>query len=121
MKSAAETLDGELSIKDAAAKIAASRWKSWPVMLRERVFGVVGREAIETAAKNGKAEKKLSEILDLGEFPHVHTDHSLHTALDRMGAAETELLPVVSRADVHQLLGVVTLDDVLTIYRVKGN
>ena len=49
----------------------------------------------------------------------MHADHSLHMALDRMGAANVDLLPVVSRANMRQLLGVVTLDDVLALYRVR--
>jgi len=39
-------------------------------------------------------------------------------ALERMGANQIELLPVVSRADVHKLEGVVTLADVLDFYGV---
>jgi CBS domain-containing protein len=38
--------------------------------------------------------------------------------LERMGAARLELLPVVSRADVHKLLGVITLRDVLNSFGV---
>jgi predicted transcriptional regulator len=89
------------------------------VVSHEGVIGVLAREVIESAAKNGDAEKKLSEIIAAGEFPHVHTDHSLHMALDRMGRANLDMLPVVSRANVHQLLGSVTLDDVLALYRVR--
>jgi predicted transcriptional regulator len=84
------------------------------------VIGVVGRDAIEAAAKNGDADRKLMELLALGDFPHVHADHSLHTALDRMGSSGLDTLPVVSRANVHQLLGVLTLDDVLALYRVRS-
>ena len=39
-------------------------------------------------------------------------------ALDRMGASQLDLLPVVSRANVHQLRGVVTLEDILAQYGV---
>jgi CBS domain-containing protein len=35
-----------------------------------------------------------------------------------MGAARLELLPVVSRADVHKLEGVITLRDVLDSFGV---
>jgi hypothetical protein len=35
-----------------------------------------------------------------------------------MGASRLDLLPVVNRADVHQLEGVVTLQDVLALYGV---
>jgi CBS domain-containing protein len=42
-------------------------------------------------------------------------------ALERMGASGVEILPVVSRADVHQVLGVVTLRDVLAAYGVGAD
>jgi CIC family chloride channel protein len=51
-------------------------------------------------------------------FPHVHLDQELDLALERMGANQIEILPVVSRADVHKLEGVVTLRDVLDAYGV---
>jgi CIC family chloride channel protein len=39
-------------------------------------------------------------------------------ALDRMGANQLDMLPVVNRADVHKLEGIVTLQDVLRLYGV---
>jgi len=36
-----------------------------------------------------------------------------------MGAAKLDVLPVVSRANVHHLMGVVVLQDVLNSYGVK--
>ena len=45
-------------------------------------------------------------------FPHVHSDQGLDLALERMGANQIEILPVVSRADIHKLEGIVTLRDV---------
>ena len=62
----------------------------------------------------------MTEFLDTSDFPHVHEDHSLHLVLDRMGANQLDLLPVVSRADVHQLEGVVRLHDVLALYGVRA-
>lgn len=49
---------------------------------------------------------------------HVHTDQDLHLALDRMGRAHVDRLPVVSREDVTDVIGVVTLADVLRAYGV---
>ena len=40
---------------------------------------------------------------------------------DRSRVHFVEALPVVSRANVHQLLGIVTFDDVLALYRVPRN
>ena len=49
-------------------------------------------------------------------FAHVHPDHSLPQVLERMGASGLNELPVVSRANVHDVLGIVILDDVLKAY-----
>ena len=48
----------------------------------------------------------------------MHMDHSLNMALDRMGASQLDVLPVVNRANVHKLEGIVTLQDVLRLYGV---
>ena len=68
-------------------------------------------------ALNGEA-KPLSELVNSMVFPHVHSDQSLDLALNRMGAAQLELLPVVNRANIHKLEGVITLSDVLNSYGV---
>jgi CIC family chloride channel protein len=121
MHAASETLDAETTLRDVVAKTRASTLSAWPVTSYPGVIAMVGREAIEVARKNGSAEKKLAELIGAAkDFPHLHADHSLHTALDRMGSSGLDIMPVVSRANVHQLLGVVTLDDVLALYRVRS-
>jgi len=70
----------------------------------------------------GRANKKLTELVGVLTFPHVHTDRGLDLALERMGANQVELLPVLSRADVHKLEGVITFRDVLDSFGVsRGN
>ena len=65
------------------------------------------------------ADKKLGELVDALVFPHVHPDQGLDLALERMGANQIEILPVVNRADVHKLEGIVTLRDVLGCVRCE--
>jgi CIC family chloride channel protein len=64
-------------------------------------------------------EKRLNELVDSRYFPHVHADHSLDLALERMGSTGFDLLPVVSRANIHELEGVVSLLDVLKAFGVR--
>ena len=71
------------------------------------------RELVESA------DKKLADLVDGFVFPHAHSDQGLDLALDRMGANQIEILPVVSRANVHKLEGIVTLRDVLDSYGVS--
>jgi len=58
----------------------------------------------------------LGDLIDPISFPHLHVDHPLSVALERMGMTHLDVLPVVSRADIHQMEGVVTLKDVLDSY-----
>jgi CIC family chloride channel protein len=44
----------------------------------------------------------------------------LHLALERMSANHLDVLPVVHRADIHKLEGIVTLGDVLDSYGVNN-
>jgi chloride channel protein, CIC family len=83
------------------------------------VIGIVRLQDLKREANDDFAGKRLREIVgESDDFPHVHADHPLYAALDRMGASQLDLLPVVNRANVHQLEGVVTLQDVLALYGV---
>jgi hypothetical protein len=71
------------------------------------------------ASVNGETTKPLRDLLDGRDFPYVHADHPLYVALERMGTVKLDLLPIVSRADIHYLMGVVFLADVLNSYGLK--
>jgi chloride channel protein, CIC family len=120
MRSATETLSAQLSVQEAVERVASSQFRAWPLMDEGTIVGVVSRTTLMKAVDEGKAEQTLLSLLDTLEFPHVHTDHALHLALERMSGAHIDLLPVVNRADVHKLEGVVTLRDVLDSYGVDS-
>jgi len=61
---------------------------------------------------------EIRQLVKDAEFPHLHSDHTLDVALHRMGSSHMQELPVVSRRDVHELEGLVALDDVLRLYGV---
>jgi hypothetical protein len=97
---------------------------SWVVIDEEGVAGVLRRSRLMQAVaeesvvdeSNETPERQLSDLLDVMEFPHLHVDHALHVALERMSAGHLDLLPVVSRASVRKLEGIVTLRDALDSY-----
>jgi hypothetical protein len=49
----------------------------------------------------------------------VQSDQNLHVALEQMGSFHIDMVPVVDRANVHPLDGIVTLCDVLDSYGVR--
>ena len=69
---------------------------------------------------HARCHQGLRKIIDVLDFPHVHSDQGLDLALERMGANQIDLLPVVDRANVHRLEGIVTLRDVLEFYGVSS-
>jgi chloride channel protein, CIC family len=117
LKPASESLPADITVQEAMRRVRSSKSKSWVVADQRGAIGVINLPTLEKAASEN-AEKRLHELVDPVSFPHVHADHGLDLALERMGANQIEVLPVVSRADVHQLLGIVTLRDVLAAYGV---
>jgi CIC family chloride channel protein len=88
-------------------------------MDRRGVIGVINFARLEGELAEG-ADKKVGELVDALMFPHVHPDQGLDLALERMGGNQLEVLPVVNRADVHKLEGILTLRDILDAYGVSA-
>ena len=108
---------------------AVTEWQAfdaWPVAGHEGLCAMIRKVDLEKAVSNGSAAKSLADLLKEApeahpaelEYPHVHPDHSLSLALERMGSSGLNVLPVVSRANVRQLIGIVVLDDILNTYGV---
>ncbi len=118
MYAAPESLPSEVTVEEALERVRSSESRTWLVTDRRGVVGVVNLLTLEQEQLEG-ASRHLEELVAGVLFPHVHADQGLDLALERMGANQIDILPVVSRADVHKLEGVVTLRDVLDSYGLK--
>jgi chloride channel protein, CIC family len=118
MQTASQLLPADFTVREALARVRSSKYRAWLVMDRGGVVGVVNLSRLERELAGG-SDKKLVELQDPLIFPHVHSDQGLDLALERMGTNQIEILPVVNRADVHKLEGIVTLQDVLDAYGVS--
>jgi CIC family chloride channel protein len=117
IRAASQLLPAEMTVRGALERVRASEFRTWLVTDPRGVIGIIDISRLERELADS-ADKKLSELVGSRAFPHVHPDHGLDLALERMGTNKIELLPVVNRADVHKLEGVVTLPDVLDAYGV---
>ncbi len=118
LRAATDVMPSQITLRDAFEWAHKSDFHAWPVIDEGGVVGVVSLARIEQAMANGEGAKKLRDIVDTGDFPHVHPDQPLHLALERMGAAKLDILPVVGRANIHDLLGIVVMRDVLNLFGI---
>src|SRR5215467_2945794 len=106
LRPAPEFLARELSARQALEHLNLRGIRTVLVQGNTGLEGAVTLEMLRSALDKDAASQ-LSDVLTKEEFPHVHRDHTIAQALDRMGSARMDLLPVVSRANVRQLEGVV--------------
>jgi CIC family chloride channel protein len=114
-----EVLSAQMLTKDAVEQTRSGQLRNWPVTDKEYFLGMLATETLEHAVVDGKRELPLSALVETLHVPHVHMDHALHLALERMSMYHLDVLPVVHRADIHKLEGIVTLRDVLDAYGVN--
>lgn len=119
MRPLAEALDPGETVQVALEKAGASGQQTWVVRKGTEVMGIVTREQLQDASREEVPAKTVGDLVQVEEFPHLHSDQSFDYALARMGETHTDLLPVVSRANVRALLGVVRLQDVLESYGLR--
>jgi CIC family chloride channel protein len=119
MRPGADFLAADMLVRDVLERVRNDHLRSFLVADEGNLVGVIGRSQLEETARDNGGDRKLTDLIASLEFPHVHADHAVHVALERMSDARLDLLPVVSRADVHRLEGIVTLRDVLDSYGVN--
>jgi chloride channel protein, CIC family len=116
MRAANESVPSELTVREALEQVRSSEFQTWLVTDPQGLVGVINLATLAQKVAEGSDERKLTDLLAGTVFPHVHPDQGLELALERMGANQLEILPVVSRANVRKLEGIVTLRDVLDSY-----
>jgi chloride channel protein, CIC family len=114
---------------EAARKVLDADHNAWPVMDGGRLAGMITVAQVEKEIADGHGDRVLGELLPVDvpnplltseSFPHLHMDHPLDMALRRMAHSKLNVLPVVGRADIRDLKGVVSLKDILQAYGVAG-
>ncbi len=121
MRATAELFAPHWTVAEALERARRSEFHAWPVADEHGLLGVVSLGQLELASAENDGTRKLAELIDPVRFPHVHLDQSLDLALERMGSAGLDVLPVVSRANVRELEGIVALRDVMSAYGFGGH
>jgi chloride channel protein, CIC family len=109
-------LNSDEAVHDATAQIQQSSSNLFLVRLKPTGWSSITREALQRFLNEGKAEMTLGSLLASQRLPYLHPDFPLEMALRYV--YQTPVVPVVSRADLRKLEGVISSDDVLAKYRV---
>ncbi|MEO7987252.1 MAG: chloride channel protein, partial [Gemmatimonadales bacterium] len=128
MRAAPPPVPSSSTAAEALAQLGESTFDAWPVIDEAGLAGMMNRAELEKALAEGHGDQQLASILRernrgadaaVTGTPHLHPDHSLTLALERLGTLPHDVVPVVSRDNVRELLGVVTLQDILRAYGVS--
>src|SRR5579864_2829275 len=111
-------VDAQQTVDQVLHVAEASTAEEFLVRLSPSGWNVVTKQQLRKIKEEGKGEGNLGSQLPILQIPALHPDHPLEMALRYV--ERWPLVPVVSRADLRQLEGVITQRDVLERYREFG-
>ncbi|MGP8216459.1 MAG: chloride channel protein [Bacteroidia bacterium] len=125
-----DVLKDEVNVLSANRTIAQARqfineqcsknFHAWYAIIDEHnndnLLGIVGEQEIFSSKHN--EEEKLHSLVN-GSAIIVNEDDTLHKAINKMIAHEIDILPVVSKEDRQQLMGVLSYREILEAYEIK--
>ena len=109
-------LSSEETVQDAVLQIQQAPSSLFLVRLKPSGWTSITRDLLQRYASEGKGEMTLGSLLPPQRLACLHPDSPLEMALRYVHQAP--LVPVVSRADLQKLEGVISSEDVLAKYRV---
>ena len=116
-------LKAEDTVEAASGSISGDQ-STWAVVGKGGLLGMVTKAQLRQAVESGRGAQSLAALALSGEaigrpgyhYPYVHTDHSLDTAMRLLAQTGMEVLPVVSRTNLREVVGMVTVPEILNAY-----
>lgn len=110
-------LDGQRPVPDAWTTVQATNDSYFLVRRPSNSVAVISRADLKAVMDAGDF-RPLEETQTLAVVPYLHPDEDLQVALRQ--ATNYPLVPVLSRANVSRILGVIDLADIMEAYK-KSN
>ncbi len=112
-------LSASQNVSQALAAVSDDRGAAWPVIDEGGLRGIISRDELEAADKAGLSESTLGSLAPTDtSYPRVYPDDPLESAMRWLADGRIQVLPVVSRTNVRELKGIISLDDVLAAYAI---
>jgi CIC family chloride channel protein len=120
VKTARHVMSEDMSFIPAdTAVIDAWQWAlhhdsaAYLVGTRDHLVGLVTHQQLDRWRSSDQASGPIAAVVE-EPFVHAHPDHPIDVVLDRLSESGG-LLPVVSRTEVHRVVGIVTPESVLPL------
>ena len=114
----ATVLEGSDPVEQAAVRVADVPDKIFLVRMDPSGWSMLPRDLLDRMMKEGKRAHTLTSVLPTQRLPYLYPDLPLDAALRCV--SQSDLIPVVNRADLRELEGVVTREDVLSRYQADA-
>ena len=108
-------LSSQDSVADALSRLESARGEFFFVGDGQGEWYGITKDMLRGAVLAWDSDVAVASVLRGPPLPHLHRDHALDVALQRLG--HLPLLPVVNRADFGKLEGVVSLQDILKAFQ----
>jgi chloride channel protein, CIC family len=119
MKPAPELiLHADASLEDVFVRTRDLPDKSFLVLMSPSGWSTISHELLDRMMKEGKGALTLGSVLPIRRLPYLYPDLPLDAALRCVN--QSDIIPVVNRADLRTLEGIVTRDDVLSRYQADS-
>jgi len=108
-----------------AEMLAERAGGTMPIVDQGGLRGMISSAQLKDAVRSGRGAAAVGELvpplgppdlLTTETFPHLHSDHSLETAMQRIAASGWDIVPVVSRQNIRELEGTISVSDILAAY-----
>jgi CBS domain-containing protein len=108
-------LSSQDSVTDALSRLEGASDGFFLVEDGQGEWHGITKDMLREAVLGWDSDVAVGSVLRGPPLPHVHPDHALDVALGRLG--EAPFIPVVHRADLTKLEGIVSLEGILKAYR----
>jgi chloride channel protein, CIC family len=110
-------LGSQDTVFQAATRIQDTPGENFIVQTPSGGWNIIARDRLKKLMGEGKQEITLVSVLPHQHIPHLHPDMPLEMALRYV--SHFPLVPVVHRADLRKLVGVISREDIMKKYQLS--
>jgi chloride channel protein, CIC family len=108
-----KTLNATNTIKETVYEIVGKDISGYPVLRNGRLVGMISTSVIAQNYAKGNKELRISEVANK-RIVHVYRDQSLLVAFHKLKKYQISRLPVVSRLNDKDIIGIITAENIVS-------